>query len=230
MIPSTITNQPTRKFPAEFPENTYDADVFLFGRPADCRQHRIRASDINNRHPVTVETVTIKVNSEVPPLESEDSCKCVDCITARINESERNAREIEGAYSREELFEFTKTQSWNTIVYAPNASGKTTARALLRANGIACFDIGAKVDWYCFGPHLRHSIMFCTDPVYLKHAKNPIAIIPSEGERRRRYDFRLRTRPEVRWRANLDFPTSTRIIHSNKMLSDVIQIMHPDAE
>lgn len=161
------TNQPTRKSPASLPENTYDEadDVFLFGKPADCKQRRIRATDVGNRHPIAVESVTIRASTEMTILGSDDSCGCVDCLTARINESDRNAREVEGRYSREELFNFVKTQSWNTMVFAPNASGKTTARALLRANGIACFDIGAKIDWYSYAPHLHDSIMFCTDPV-----------------------------------------------------------------
>lgn len=211
----------TKRYPATMEPADCADDRYAIGKKANCTATRIRASDTGCREPALVDSITIPVAIGVPKY-CHSGCGCFNCHSNKHTNDGKKLRSF--PFSEEQRREFSRKQEWNVVLFAPNASGKTTAKIALRELGLSCFEMDDMFDWFSHATFLRQSIMVTSDPNHLKYARNPIAVIPTEGERLRRFKFRKALRPNVRWKDALNLPSNTRVIQSNKMLTDLIQL------
>lgn len=188
----------------------------------------------------------LTVELEVAVLGIPDpSDTCVTCRTKEFKASKSN----EGISGRD-VYNATSSIACSTVIYAPHYSGKTAATANLRSQGIAVFETNRHDDWSRYRHVLEDSVFLTShiDALYRIKAKNKIILLPDEEVYNCRRKMRLRYNKKVsvptyaevlgaisaaeeirqhyqRKRVRLKGtpqPYCTRLVRSNKLLSDVL--------
>lgn len=188
-----------------------------------CDRHSVRATDVPSRCRSRIE---VEVSFGVPtdPHTTStgsltDLCDCIDCL---VDRQKKKTHDIRAAFAK--LESFTKSQTYGTVIYAPNASGKSTACALLRSLGYAAFEVRTGFDWFALLPYAKSGLFFATDPSYLQCAIRPIAIIPSKDHFNKRVSFRRKLRPSLRYTDpyRFNFPPNVRFLRTDLPLTNIL--------
>lgn len=212
----------------DIPQQIKQVDNMLFGESYsdnDIAHLVLRAQGLMvNNQSVRLSTEGIAINIPVETNTEENEHKCYACYDKAYRYQRRTNVDYTAKYHNitgTEIQKYCRMKMFNTVIYAPEYTGKTTLCTMLNYSGYKALECNNIFEW---PDNTNKSLLLTSRPENLKMGMNKICIKPDCDTFYRRQQLRKNSIPHYKMRDYTVFnnlPDNTVVIKTNQMLVEL---------